>query len=190
MLLTGVSSMTRMTIGRWLAGVGLGLWLIGLPMSVAADELTNRFGFGTDVGFWSGTVDGTRFAMSFNVDYYVDRAFSVGAMTLFTPVGDLTNIGFAATAKYHYRMGKVNLVPFAGIGLLHSDLDKGTGPGRIDRNDTSHWIPIGLSAEYQLTPKLALANTLLFNIHSIDLSPSVERDTTSVTLLFGFRFGP
>ncbi len=163
---------------------------MGPPASAMADELSNRFGFGTDVGFWSGTTDGTRFAMSFNVDYYVDRAFSIGGMTVFTPAGDLTNIGFAATAKYHYRMDKVNLVPFAGIGLLHSDLDKGTGPGRIDRNDTSHWIPIGISAEYQLTPKLALANTLLFNIHSIDLSPSVERDTTSVTLLFGFRFGP
>jgi hypothetical protein len=163
---------------------------MGWSVSAMADELSNRFGFGTDVGFWSGTTDGTRFAMSFNVDYYVDRAFSIGGMTVFTPVGDLTNIGFAATAKYHYRMGSVNLVPFAGIGLLHSDLDKGTGPGRIDRNDTSHWIPIGISAEYQLTPKLALANTLLFNVHSIDLSPSVERDTTSVTLLFGFRFGP
>ncbi len=88
-------------------------------------------------------------------------------------------------------MGNVNLVPFAGVGLLHADLDKYSGPGRIDRNDTSYWIPIGVSAEYQLTPKLALANTLLFNLHNIDLSPSIsERDTTSVTLLFGFRFGP
>lgn len=182
--------MRRITCSRWAAGALLGLGFIGWSVSAMADELSNRFGFGTDVGFWSGTTDGTRFAMSFNVDYYVDRAFSIGGMTVFTPVGDLTNIGFAATAKYHYRMDKVNLVPFAGIGLLHTDLDKGIGPGRIDRNDTSHWIPIGISAEYQMTPKLALANTLLFNIHSIDLSPSLERDTTSVTLLFGFRFGP
>lgn len=176
---------------RWWAGAFLSLCVIGLPVAAGADELSNRFGFGTDLGFWSGTTDGTRFAMSFNMDYYVDRAFSVGAMTLFTPAGDLTNIGFAATAKYHYRMGQVNLVPFAGIGLLHADLDKNSGPGRIDRNDTSYWVPIGISAEYQMTPKLALANTLLFNLHNIDLSPSLaQRDTTSVTLLFGFRFGP
>ncbi len=175
----------------WVAGVTVGLWLLALPYPAAAESLSNRFGFGTDIGFWSGTSDGTRFAMSFSLDYYVDRAFSIGAMSLFTPGGDLTNIGFAATAKYHYRMGNVNLVPFAGVGLLHADLDKYSGPGRIDRNDTSYWIPIGVSAEYQLTPKLALANTLLFNLHNIDLSPSVnERDSTSVTLLFGFRFGP
>ncbi|MBI5854965.1 MAG: hypothetical protein HZB35_07000 [Nitrospirae bacterium] len=183
--------MIRANNRRWLAACTLAAWLVGLPAFAGADELTNRFGFGTDFGFWSGTVDGTRFAMSFNIDYYVDRAFSIGGMMLLSPVGDLTNVGFAGLAKYHYRMGAVNLVPFAGLGLLHSDLDKGSGPGRIDRNDTSHWIPIGLSAEYQLTPKLALANTLMFNIHSINLSPSVvERDTTSVTLLFGFRFGP
>ena len=176
--------------GYWLLGLCAVVLALALQHPAGAQEPQSRLGFGTDLGFWSGTVDGTRFTLGFNLDYYLDRAFSVGPMVLLAPTGDLTNIAIAGVARYHFRFGAVNLVPFSGIGLLHSDLDKGSGPGRIDRNDTSYYIPIGLTAEYQLAPKLALANTLLFNLHNIDLSPSVERDDTSVTLLFGFRFGP
>jgi hypothetical protein len=75
--------------------------------------------------------------------------------------------------------------------LIHTDLDRGTGPGSIDRNDTSWYFPIGGSLEYQAAHNLALSSTLIVNLHDIDLSPSLSgNDHTSVALLFGFRFGP
>ena len=78
-----------------------------------------------------------------------------------------------------------------GIGLIHADLDRGTGPGSIDRNNTSWYIPIGVSLEYQAAHNLALSSMLIVYLHDINLSPSLsENDHTSVSLLFGFRFGP
>ena len=161
-----------------------------VPSVLCAQEPQNRWGFGTDLGFTSGTVNGTVFTLGFNADYYVDRAFSVGPMLLLSPLGDLTQIAAAGVARYHLRTGSLNVVPFAGVGLIHADLNRGSGPGRIDRNDTSWYIPIGISAEYPVNPKLAFASTLIVNLHDINLQPSIEKDHTSVSLLFGLRFGP
>jgi hypothetical protein len=155
-----------------------------------ADE--NRWGFGSGLGFTSGTVNGTVFNLAFSGDYYLDRNFSVGPMMQISPMGDLFQISFAGVGRYYFRLNNgINLVPFTGIGLIHADLDRGTGPGRVDRNDTSWYIPIGASLEYQASHNLALTSTLIVNLHDINLSPSLpENDQTSVALLFGFRFGP
>ncbi|HSL05391.1 MAG TPA: hypothetical protein VK901_17825 [Nitrospiraceae bacterium] len=152
----------------------------------------NRWGFGSGLGFTSGTVNGTVFNLAFSGDYYLDRNFSVGPLMQISPTGDLFQISFAGVGRYYFRLNNgINLVPFTGIGLIHADLDRGTGPGRIDRNDTSWYIPIGVSLEYQATHNVALTSTLIVNLHDIDLSPSLsENDTTSVAMLFGFRFGP
>lgn len=163
--------------------------VVGAPQAHADN---NRWGFGSDLGLTSGTVNGTVFTMAFSGDYYVDRNFSVGPMMQISPTGALFQISFAGVARYHFRLNNgINLVPFTGIGLLHADLDHGTGPGRIDRNDTSWYLPIGVSLEYQATHNLALSSTLMVNLHDINLSPSLsENDHTSVALLFGFRFAP
>src|SRR3712207_4089611 len=148
--------------------VGL-LWVCGpIPPTQAA----GNWGFGSDLGLTTGTVDNTVFTLGFNLDYYVDRSFSFGPMMLLTPGGDLFQAAFAGVGKYHIRLKNgINLVPFTGIGLLHASLDRGTGPARIDRNDTSWYIPIGLSLEYQVMHNIALSSTLLINLHDIDLSP-------------------
>jgi hypothetical protein len=155
-----------------------------------ADE--PRWGFGSGLGFTSRTVNGTVFNLAFSGDYYLDRNFSVGPMMQISPMGDLFQISFAGVGRYYFRLNNgINLVPFTGIGLIHADLDRGTGPARIDRNDTSWYIPIGVSLEYQASHNLALTSTLIVNLHDINLSPSLsENDTTSVAMLFGFRFGP
>jgi hypothetical protein len=155
-----------------------------------ADE--NRWGFGSGLGLTAGTVNGTVFNLAFSGDYYLDRNFSVGPMMQISPMGDLFQISFAGVGRYYFRLNNgINLVPFTGIGLIHADLDRGTGPARIDRNDTSWYIPIGVSLEYQASHNLALTSTLIVNLHDINLSPSLrENDQTSVALLFGFRFGP
>lgn len=179
---------------QWTCAAGLLAMLVAgividAPQARAND---NRWGFGSDLGLTSGTVNGTVFTMAFSGDYYLDRNFSVGPMMQISPTGDLFQISFAGVARYHFRLNNgINLVPFTGIGLLHADLDRGTGPGRIDRNDTSWYIPIGLSVEYQVVHNLALSSTLIVNLHDINLAPSLpEKDRTSVALLFGFRFGP
>jgi hypothetical protein len=155
-----------------------------------ADE--NRWGFGSGLGFTSGTVNGTVFNLAFSGDYFLDRNFSVGPLMQISPTGDLFQISFAGVGRYYFRLNNgINLVPFTGIGLIHADLDRGAGPGRIDRNDTSWYIPIGVSLEYQAIHNVALTSTLIVNLHDINLSPSLsENDTTSVAMLFGFRFGP
>lgn len=165
------------------------LTLMSFSHHALAEE--NRWGFGTDLGVWTGTTNDSVFALGLHLDYYMDRNFSFGGLTLFTPVGDLTQIAMAGVAKYHLRFSNgVNLVPFAGLGLIHADLHQGSGPSRIDRNDTSHFIPLGLSLEYQVGPTIAFSSTLMVNLHHITLSPPVPDDSTSVALLFGIRWGP
>ncbi|WP_455378416.1 hypothetical protein [Petrachloros mirabilis] len=168
------------------------LFFLLMTVNLSAHAEENRWGFGSDLGFSTGTVDNTVFTLSFNLDYYLDRNFSFGPMMQLSPVGDLFQISFAGVARYHFHLNNgFNLVPYTGLGLIHADLDKGAGPNRIDRNDTSWMIPIGLSLEYQVIQNMALSSTLQVNLHDIDLSPSLsENDHTSVLLLFGFRWGP
>jgi Autotransporter beta-domain len=179
---------------RWTIAASLLAMLIAGAVVVVpraqADE--NRWGFGSDLGLTTGMVHGTAFTLAFNGDYYIDRNFSVGPMMQISPMSDLFQVSFAGVGRYHFRLNNgFNLVPFSGIGLVHVDLDRGTGPGRIDRNDTSWYIPIGLSLEYQATHNLALSSTLIVNLHDINFSPSLsENDRTSIALLFGFRFNP
>ena len=182
------------SFSRWTCAAGM-LAILAAGTAVSASRAQaddNRWGFGSDLGLTTGTVNGTVFTLAFNSDYYIDRNFSVGPMMQISPMGDLFQISFAGVGRYHFRLNNgINLVPFSGIGLIHADLDRGTGPGRIDRNDTSWYIPIGISLEYQAASNLALSSTLIFNLHDINLSPSLpENDQTSVALLFGFRFGP
>jgi hypothetical protein len=181
-------------LSRWGYAAGL-LSIVAVSASVGeshAQTGEQRWGFGSDLGLTAGTVNGTVFTMAFNADYYIDRNFSIGPMMQISPMGDLFQISFAGVGRYHFRLNNgINVVPFSGIGLLHADLDRGTGPGRIDRNDTSWYIPIGVSLEYQASSNIALSSTLIVNLHDINLSPSLrENDQTSVALLFGFRFKP
>ncbi len=156
-----------------------------------AQAQDSGWGFGTDVGFITGTTNNTVFALNFQADYYVAKEFSIGPMFQWVPAGDLKQYAFAGAFRYHYHVNdRFNIVPFAGIGFIHADLDRGSGPGRVDRNDTSHYIPLGVSFEYQATPRLAFSNTIMLNLHDINMSPDLQRDSTSVTVLFGMRFGP
>ncbi|WP_455243956.1 hypothetical protein [Petrachloros mirabilis] len=167
----------------------LTILLVFMPTARAEE---NRLGFGSDIGFTTGTVDGTTFTLGLNFDYYLDRNFSLGPTMQISPMGDLFQIAFAGVGRYHLRLdNKINLVPYMGIGLIHVDLDRGAGPARVDRNDTSWFFPIGLSLEYQAVQNIALSSTLQVNLHDINLSPSLpENDHTSVMLLFGVRWGP
>jgi len=135
-----------MTPMRPVRALFIGLAFLGIlwaAPTTAAEVQEPRWGFSTDLGLWSGTTNDTTFALGFGLDYYMDQNFSFGGMALFTPVGDLTQIGIAGVAKYHLRLNSgFNLVPFAGLGILHADLNRGSGATKVDRNDTSHFIPL------------------------------------------------
>ena len=181
------------SFSRWTGATALAAIVAASTVAATpalADE--QRWGFGSDLGLTSGTVNGTVFTMALSADYYLDRNFSIGPMMQLSPVGDLFQVSFAGVTRYHFHLKNgINLVPFTGIGLIHADLDRGTGAARINRNDTSWYIPLGLSVEYQAAQNLALSSTLIVNLHDINLAPSLqEKDSTSVTLLFGFHFGP
>jgi len=159
--------------------------LAGSQEPAQAEE--KGWGFGTDLGFISGTTNNTVFALNFQADYYLAKEFSIGPMFQWVPAGDLKQYAFAGAARYHYQVNdKFNVVPFAGLGFIHADLSSST----VDRNDTSYYLPLGVSFEYQATPRLAFSNTIMVNLHDINMSPDLSRDTTSVSVLFGMRFGP
>lgn len=181
--------MTRKTIyARMRVTLAASALAATVSLSAAGPALPqeNRFGFGTDVGVWTGTVADERFALGFNLDYYLGPAFSVGPMVLLAPTGDLTEIAFAPVVRYHIRLTQLNLVPFAGVGFVHADLER----GRVDDSDTSYYIPLGLTAEVPVSEHIALAGTLLVNLHNLELDPPVGEDDTSVALMFGLRFEP
>ena len=180
-----VTKISRWTCTASLLGIFVAGAVVFVPRAQAED---NRWGFGSGLGFTAGTVNDTVLNVAFSADYFLDRNFSVGPLMQISPTGDLFQISFAGVGRYYFRLNNgINLVPFTGIGLLHADLDT----ARIDRNDTSWYIPIGASLEYQATRNVALSSTLIVNLHDINLSPSLpENDTTSVALLFGFRYGP
>ncbi len=181
--------MTRKTIyARMRVTLAASALAATVSLSAAGPALPqeNRFGFGTDVGVWTGTVADERFALGFNLDYYLGPAFSVGPMVLLAPTGDLTEIAFAPVVRYHIRLTHLNLVPFAGVGFVHADLER----GRVDDSDTSYYIPLGLTAEVPVSEHIALAGTLLVNLHNLELDPPVGEDDTSVALMFGLRFEP
>ncbi len=164
----------------------LGLTFVGLlwpGTARSAEPHDAHWGFATDLGLWTGTTNNTTVALRFGLGYYMDPNFSFGGMALFTPIGDLTQVGVAGVAKYHLRLSNgFNLVPFAGLGILHADLNRGNGPTKVDRNDTSYFIPLGMSLEYQMGPKIAFSTTLMVNLHHITLSPPYP--TTTAACLF------
>ena len=178
--------MSRGNIRATMAALMLVLALLAGSQEPAQAE-EKGWGFGTDLGFISGTTNDTVFALNFQADYYVAKEFSIGPMFQWVPAGDLKQYAFAGAARYHYQVNdKFNVVPFAGLGFIHADLSSST----VDRNDTSYYLPLGVSFEYQATPRLAFSNTIMVNLHDINMSPDLSRDTTSVSVLFGMRFGP
>ncbi len=155
-----------------------------------ASAQENSLGFGSDIGFWAGTSDDTVFALAFNLDYYLDPAFSLGPMVLFSPSSDLTQVAFAPVARFHILLDAVNIVPFAGVGFVYADVERTVGPVRVDLNDTSYYIPLGMALEVPVTPKLSVSTTFVFNLHGLKFGPPAGDDDASVALMFGMRFGP
>jgi hypothetical protein len=154
----------------------------GLPQVRAQDS----WGFGTDIGFLTGTADDTVFTMSFQGDYFLDSEFSIGPQLLITPGGALTQISLSGIARYHIPLGAVSLIPFGGLGFIYADLNH----GRIDDDDTSYIFPFGATAAFRIARTISLASTLIFTLQDLDFDNGRETDNFNIGLLFGFHFHP
>jgi hypothetical protein len=164
---------------------------VSLSLLVWAGELRaeDRWSAGLDGGFWGATVDGTVLAVGGNVDYHPTKLFSVGGMVLLAPGSDLTQVAMAGVVRYYYYTRWGAVVPFAGLGFIHANLSA-SSPTARDASSTSHYVPLGVTVQYQVARKLALATTALVNLHAINLREAGQSDATSFALLFGVRFGP
>ena len=156
---------------------------IGMGGAASAQE---GWRFGADIGPFFKTGDGTVMGLGLNADFFFTEEFSVGPMVQFLPFGDLTQLHMAAIARYHVRTNfDVNLVPFAGVGLAYA---RGTGsvsPG--GSSDSSVLIQNGVTLEYQVTNRIAVALTGMINFYSLDFGPT-EGDRKSGALLLGVRY--
>ena len=142
--------------------------------------------FGADIGPFFKTFDGTVMGLGVNADYFFTEEFSLGPSVQFLPFGDLTQFHMAAVARYHVRTNfDVNLVPFAGIGVAYA---RGTGKlSPSGASDSSVLIQNGVTLEYQINNKFALALTGMINFYNLDFAPNFG-DRKSGALLFGVRY--
>jgi len=142
--------------------------------------------FGGDIGPFFKTADGTVMGLGVNADYFFTEEFSLGPAVQFLPFGDLTQFQMAAVARYHVRTNfDVNLVPFAGIGFAYA---RGTGKlSPSGASDSSVLIQNGVTLEYQINNKFALALTGMINFYNLDFTPTFG-DRKSGALLFGVRY--
>lgn len=104
------------TFSRWTSAASL-LAILAAGTAGASPALADdqRWGFGSDLGLTTGTVDGTVFTLGFNLDYYIDRNFSIGPMMQISPMSDLFQISFAGVGRYHFRLNNgINLCPSRG----------------------------------------------------------------------------
>jgi len=157
--------------------------LLGTGTEVVGQE---GWRVGADIGPFFKTSDGTVMGIGFNADYFLTEEFSIGPAVQFLPFGDLTQIHMAAVARYHVRTNfDVNLVPFAGIGFAYARSTGSVSPGGA--SDSSVLITNGVTLEYQVTKKIAVALTGMINFYNLDFAPDVG-DRKSGAVLLGVRF--
>ena len=83
-------------IDKWIKTVlAIVALFIFLSIGTSQARAENHWGFGTDIGFLADTANDTVFTMSFQGDYYVDSAFSIGPQLMISPGGDFTHISLS-----------------------------------------------------------------------------------------------
>lgn len=150
----------------------------------AQESQTPGWGFGAELGGVVSTPDGEVFAIQITGDKYLRKAFSMGFLTLFSPIGDLTQIAGAATGKWHMVVSdsRFRVSPFLGLGLWYSDF--------LGNDDVGFYIPIGVTGGYEVSPDIDLTATFVINLHDLTFNAPIGDDPSSYTIVFGVRFRP
>lgn len=159
--------------------------------------------YGQDIGFVSGSPDGTNFAMQFSMDWHSNKGFSIGPMVQFVPPGDFMMIAGALATKYRYDLKQYtgtietpiirniipsSVVPFLGMGGMHTFLRRGSGPDRFEGHDSSYYVPLGVGVEWELHKSFSLSATFVHNFHDISYGDQFGHDRGSEAAFFGLRY--
>ncbi|GAB4371629.1 MAG: hypothetical protein Kow0062_07320 [Acidobacteriota bacterium] len=144
------------------------------------------WGYGAEVGFFSGTPDGSEFALGFVPERYLSPAFSVGFPVHLTPTSDYVQISAAATARFHFDFEGFEVVPYVGLGLVYGDLDRGFGS--VD--DTSYFLPLGVSIDLPVRPKLSVGFSVQVALTDFDFGPRGGEDSSQTAVMATVRYRP
>jgi hypothetical protein len=166
-----------------LIGFIAGLTLIAsVTAAPALDDKPGSLSVGGGLGFLSGTPDDTAFALNAYLDAFVAPAFSLGPLLQLGLTGDMTQIGLSGQAKYWIPIpntsNRLKLAVQGGLGFVHA---------AFRDDDTSFLIPLGVTADYALTPKLSVTGTFLLNLTDLDTGRGTDAHAMP-GLTFGVRF--
>ena len=180
--------------------VGLVISLMSVANANPAEALLKgleQWEYGSGMGFISGSPDGTKFGMVFTADYYPKNTdFSIGPMIQLIPPGDFTLIAGAVVGRYHFDLHRLfpslaerrlQLVPFMGLGGLHSEVKRQIGGVTTITNDMSYYGTAGLSLDWNFDKRFGLSATYMNNLHDIRTGDGRDRDSSSFFLSLRFR---
>jgi hypothetical protein len=174
-----------------------------LAWTAAQTEARSTIDYGQDLGVVSGIPDGTNFAMQFTMDWHVRRGLSIGPMIQFVPPGDFMMIGGALATRYRYDLKEytsnieadlirkllpTSVVPFLGMGGMHTFIRRGSGADRFEGHDSSYYVPIGVGVEWELHKSFSLSASFAHNFHDISYGNQFGHDRGSEAAFFGLRY--
>ncbi len=198
-MVTIMTKLGRLCMYSMLA-LGLVAW------TAAQTEARSSIDYGQDIGVVSGSPDGTNFAMQFTMDWHVSKGFSIGPMIQFVPPGDFMMIGGALATRYRYDLKQytsnfesewlrtisplmpTSVVPFLGMGGMHTFIRRGNGADRFEGHDSSYYVPLGVGVEWELHKSFSLSATFVHNFHDISYGNQFGHDRGSEAAFFGLRY--
>jgi hypothetical protein len=186
----------RRLCGSSMLAIGLFTW------APAQAEARSTIDYGQDIGVVSGSPDGTNFAMQFTMDWHSNKGFSIGPMIQFVPPGDFMMIAGALATRYRIDLRNLldlepdsikrkltpSIVPFLGMGGMHTFLRRGSGADRFEGHDSSYYVPLGVGVEWELHKSFSLSATFSHNFHDISYGDQYGHDRGSEAAFFGLRY--
>ncbi len=90
------------------------------------------------------------------------------------------------TARFHFDFEGFEVVPYVGLGLVYGDLDRPLG----SRDDTSYIIPLGVSVDFPLQPKLSVGFSVQVALTGFDFGPGIGEDSSQTSVMATVRYRP
>jgi hypothetical protein len=191
--------MNVVTISRLLCSIASIMSLLFLANNA---EARNDYDLGTGIGFVSGSPNGTNFAESFQLDWYVNKegetkagriSTSIGPYVQFVPPGSYTQIAGALVSRLHWNFldkitdlklkDNVLLVPFLGLGGVHAELKNDGGS-----KDMSYYSALGMSLDFNFYKRYGISATFVHNFQDLNLGSGMGHDRGSEGFFFSVRF--
>lgn len=160
-----------------IAGLATGMLLVLAAPGFAEDiPGVGSWSAGAEAGAQARTIGGTAFLMRGYAAYRVAPRVSTGAMAFASSASGLTEYAAAGIARFHISAGSLNVVPFAGVGMMSADYQDDWSSGL--------YVPVGVTVEKAMNGSL-FTGTLLVNVHHLQFDVGPGRDRGSVGLMIG-----